>query len=96
MRADGRPRLLELTTCRQRGHFESDDQAYVPVAERDAWKARDPIDAQAGRLLAGQLLTPAAFASMQAAARTSMEAALTFAQASSWPDVSEVATDVYA
>jgi pyruvate dehydrogenase E1 component alpha subunit len=96
IRADGRPRLLELTTYRRRGHFEPDDQAYVPAAELEAWKARDPIDLQAARLLAAGMLTPAELATLRTRARASMEAAVTFAQASPWPGPGEIATDVYA
>jgi acetoin:2,6-dichlorophenolindophenol oxidoreductase subunit alpha len=50
IRDSGRPRLLELTTYRQRGHFEPDDQAYVCATEHAHWLARDPIQRQAGRL----------------------------------------------
>lgn len=53
IRDDGRPRLLELTTYRQRGHFEPDDQAYVCATEHAHWLARDPVKRQAERLRLG-------------------------------------------
>jgi TPP-dependent pyruvate/acetoin dehydrogenase alpha subunit len=51
IRDSGSPRLLELTTYRQRGHFEPDDQAYVCATEHAQWLARDPIKREAERLL---------------------------------------------
>ncbi|KQW52203.1 MULTISPECIES: thiamine pyrophosphate-dependent dehydrogenase E1 component subunit alpha [unclassified Roseateles] len=51
IRDSGSPRLLELTTYRQRGHFEPDDQAYVCATEHAQWLARDPIQRQAERLM---------------------------------------------
>ncbi|WP_088278489.1 thiamine pyrophosphate-dependent dehydrogenase E1 component subunit alpha [Ideonella sp. A 288] len=96
IRADGRPRLLELTTYRLRGHFEPDDQAYVDADELRAWQARDPIDAQAARLLAERVLTPAELAHVKDRVAATVAAALDFAQASPWPDASELTTDVYA
>lgn len=96
IRADGRPRLLELITYRQRGHFEPDDQAYVDPDELQAWKQRDPITALANRLLAEHVLTPGELAHVQDRVDASIAAALQFAQASPWPDASECTTDVYA
>ncbi|MCC6172268.1 MAG: thiamine pyrophosphate-dependent dehydrogenase E1 component subunit alpha [Gammaproteobacteria bacterium] len=96
IRADGRPRLLELTTYRQRGHFEPDDQAYVPAAELAHWKARDPIELLAGRLVAAGVLDPDRLEALRTRCRDTIDAALVFAQASPWPDVAELTHDVYA
>lgn len=96
IRADGRPRLLELTTYRQRGHFEPDDQAYVPADELAAGRADDPIVRYTGRLLAEGVIAAGELAAMQDRVRASAQAALAFAQASPWPDLAELTTDVYA
>jgi pyruvate dehydrogenase E1 component alpha subunit len=96
IRADGRPRLLELTTYRLRGHFEPDDQAYVDAAELDAWKARDPIVTLRERLLQQGIVAPAELEHIRQRVDTVIEAALAFAQASPFPDLRELATDVYA
>ncbi|MGE0798566.1 MAG: thiamine pyrophosphate-dependent dehydrogenase E1 component subunit alpha [Lautropia sp.] len=96
IRADGRPRLLELTTYRLRGHFEPDDQAYVDRAELDAWRARDPIARYRAQLLADGTIAPDALDRMRERVAARIAAALAFAQASPWPDTSELTTDVYA
>jgi acetoin:2,6-dichlorophenolindophenol oxidoreductase subunit alpha len=96
MRADGRPRLLELTTYRLRGHFEPDDQAYVPADELAAWRARDPIARFEQRLQAEGVLGSGELAALRSRVAASVQAALAFAQASPWPDASSLTTDVYA
>jgi TPP-dependent pyruvate/acetoin dehydrogenase alpha subunit len=96
IRADGKPRLLELTTYRTRGHYEPDDQAYVDPAELATWKARDPVALQAERLLAERVMTPAELQSMRERVRATLDAAVAFAQGSPWPDASDVTADVYA
>ena len=96
IRADGKPRFLELTTYRQRGHFEPDDQAYVNPQELQGWKSRDPITALTDTLLAERVITPGELGSIKDRVATSIAAGLAFAQASPWPDLSELSTDVYA
>jgi pyruvate dehydrogenase E1 component alpha subunit len=96
IRADGRPRLLELTTYRLRGHFEPDDQAYVPPGELAAWKRRDPIDLLADRLVADGTLDAAGLDALRERCQSRIGEALAWAQASPWPDLAELTTDVYA
>jgi TPP-dependent pyruvate/acetoin dehydrogenase alpha subunit len=96
IRADGQPRFLELTTYRLRGHFEPDDQAYVDPAELARWRARDPIERQAARLQADGVLGAGELAQLRRRVVDGTAAALAFAQASPWPDVAALETDVYA
>ena len=96
IRATGKPFFLELTTYRQRGHFEPDDQAYVDADELASWRGRDPIERQSRRLLEARVLTEGELAHLQQRAAAVMDAALAFAQNSPWPDVRELTTDVYA
>jgi pyruvate dehydrogenase E1 component alpha subunit len=96
IRATGRPRFLELTTYRQRGHFEPDDQFYVDRAELAAWKRRDPIDLHAHRLLADGVLSAGELQHLRQRVDDTIAAALAFAQHSPWPDARELTTDVYA
>jgi acetoin:2,6-dichlorophenolindophenol oxidoreductase subunit alpha len=96
IRADGRPRLLELDTYRLRGHFEPDDQAYVPADERQAAQARDPLPRQTQRLLDEHVVAPGELAAMRDRVAATVQAALAFAEASPWPELSERCTDVYA
>ena len=96
IRATGKPYFLELTTYRQRGHFEPDDQAYVDAAELASWKARDPIVLMGQRLLKQGVVAPGELAHLQQRVTDTIDAALAFAQNSPWPDVRELTTDVYA
>jgi TPP-dependent pyruvate/acetoin dehydrogenase alpha subunit len=96
IRATGKPFFLELTTYRQRGHFEPDDQAYVDPAELASWRGRDPIERQTRRLLEAGVLTDGELAHLQQRVAVVIDAALSFAQNSPWPDVRELTTDVYA
>jgi len=83
IRDDGRPRLLELMTYRQRGHFEPDDQAYVCAAEHAHWLARDPIRRQAERLG----LSADSLALREAEVRGLIEHAYAAALTAPWPQV---------
>ena len=96
IRADGRPRFLELVTYRLRGHFEPDDQAYVDADELARWRARDPLQSQADRLLAMDALDAGGLARLREQAAARIEAAMAFAQASAWPDPRTLTRHVYA
>ena len=96
IRASGRPQFLELSTYRQRGHFEPDDQAYVDADELAAWKQRDPIALMRRRLLDEGVATPGELAHLEQRVDAVISAALAFAQASPWPEMRELGTDVYA
>jgi TPP-dependent pyruvate/acetoin dehydrogenase alpha subunit len=96
IRTTGKPFFLELTTYRQRGHFEPDDQAYVDPAELASWRGRDPIERQTSRLLEADVLTDGELVHLRQRAAAVVDAALAFAQNSPWPDVRELTTDVYA
>jgi TPP-dependent pyruvate/acetoin dehydrogenase alpha subunit len=96
IRESGGPAFLELSTYRQRGHFEPDDQAYVDPAELDHWLALDPIHRQGERLKAQGLIDAAGMAAMEQRVRDRIAAALTFAQASPWPAPETLTDHVYA
>lgn len=96
IRETGKPFMLETYTYRMRGHFEPDDQAYVDPQELADWRARDPIEAMKARLQERQLLTSVDIEQMQQRIETKIEAALSFAAASPFPDLAELTTDVYA
>jgi pyruvate dehydrogenase E1 component alpha subunit/2-oxoisovalerate dehydrogenase E1 component alpha subunit len=50
-RAGGGPTLIESLTYRMKGHAEHDAQAYVPKAELEEWREKDPIQRYARVLL---------------------------------------------
>lgn len=96
IRADGKPRFLELVTYRQRGHFEPDDQSYVDPAELARWRSRDPIHVQTERLRAEGAIDDTALAALSDRIRARLDAALAFAQASAWPAPETLTEHVYA
>ena len=96
IRDTGRPRFLELSTYRLRGHFEPDDQAYVDPAELARWKSRDPIRLLRERLLDERILDTAASEALEARCRARIADAVTFAQASAWPAADTLTEYVYA
>jgi pyruvate dehydrogenase E1 component alpha subunit len=96
IRADGRPRFLELVTYRMRGHYEPDDQSYVDPAEIERWRQRDPIRLDSTRLVAEGVVTPAALAAMERLVATRIDDAAAFAQASPWPSPQALTEHVYA
>jgi TPP-dependent pyruvate/acetoin dehydrogenase alpha subunit len=44
------PTLLEAVTMRMHGHAAHDDMKYVPKAQIEEWRAKDPIDRQVKRV----------------------------------------------
>lgn len=96
IRATGKPFFLELSTYRQRGHFEPDDQAYVDPAQRAGWLARDPIAAMTARLLGEGVIGRGELAAIEERVAATIDAAAAFAEASPWPDAAELTRDVYA
>ena len=96
IRADGRPRFIQLQTYRQRGHFEPDDQAYVDRAELAGWLERDPIRVQTERLTANGVIDAGGLAALQERVRAELAEALAFAQASPWPAPERLTDHVYA
>jgi TPP-dependent pyruvate/acetoin dehydrogenase alpha subunit len=96
IRETGKPYMLETYTYRLRGHFEPDDQSYVDQQELSQWRARDPIKTLQNRLIDQSVLTRAAVAQMEQRTNAAIESALAFANASPFPEASELTTDVYA
>ena len=46
----GGPTLIEAVTMRMHGHAAHDDMKYVPKAQIEEWRAKDPIERQQARL----------------------------------------------
>lgn len=92
----GKPFLLEARTYRLRGHFEPDDQAYVDAQELASAWARDPLSRFEGSLQESRRLDADAIATMRAAAKSRVDAAVAYAMDSPYPAIDELVTDVYA
>lgn len=96
VRETGKPILLETYTYRMSGHFEPDDMAYVDAKELAGWKARDPIESLKSKLLASHAVTAGEVVEIEQRVRQAISDAVAFAQASPFPVLAELTTDVYA
>lgn len=96
IRAEGKPRFLELATYRLRGHFEPDDQSYVDPGELQQWRNRDPIRVLSERLIGEGAADADMLRSLEARCRARIAGAVEYAQASAWPAPETLADCVYA
>ncbi len=90
------PTLLECLTYRYKGHSKSDTQRYRGRDEVEAWRQRDPIRRFVTKLQSEGLLGGDAAGRMEQDARTAIEDALRFAEASPDPDPATLLDGVYA
>jgi len=90
------PSLLEMKTYRYRGHSRSDPAKYRPTGELDAWKARDPIDLFAARLVAEGVLGPEDSVQIEREVQAEIDAAADGAAAAPFPTLEETIRYVYA
>lgn len=87
MRADGRPRVMEVMTCRYKEHVgpgEDFAAGYRSQAEVEAWMARDPLCADT-----------ALVAELKPALDAEIDQAVAFAEAGELPGLDDLLTDVY-
>ena len=90
------PTFIEAKTYRQRGHYEGDPQVYRTAEEMESWKARDPIPAFRGRLLAAHCLDDGELEELQGAVFAALDDAVAFAKAAPVPQPEEALQGVYA
>jgi len=93
-RAGKGPTLLEAMTFRFEGHIFGDDSHYIPKAEMQAAKSRDPVPAFRQRLLDMQV-TEAELIAIESKIEAELEEAVQFAKDSPFPDSSEGYRDVF-
>jgi len=86
------PTLVEAITYRWKGHSKSDRQAYRSRDEVKDWQSRDPI-MRLARLIQ---MSDAEFKAIVDQARTMIEEAVEFAQASPEPDPDTIFEGLYA
>jgi TPP-dependent pyruvate/acetoin dehydrogenase alpha subunit len=87
----GGPTLIEAVTMRMHGHAAHDDMKYVPKAQVEEWRARDPIDRQEARLRALGFDVDA----LRAEIAAEIDAAADEALATPMPDPADVLTGVF-
>jgi TPP-dependent pyruvate/acetoin dehydrogenase alpha subunit len=95
-RAGGGPSLIEAKTFRMVGHAEHDDASYVPAAQFDAWKAKDPLLQFRRLLLAADLATEAELDADEPLIKARLDADVAFAESSPMPEGPEALAGVYA
>ncbi len=86
------PTLLEAVTMRMHGHAAHDDMKYVPKAQIEEWKAKDPIDRQVRRVEALGVDVEA----LRAEVKAEIEAAVQEALAMPMPDPRTATARVFA
>lgn len=95
-RAGEGPTLIEAMTFRFHGHVFGDADAYIPSARKQAAIDADPYPRFRNQLIDQGHATEAGLAEIEADAESRIEAAVTHALASPFPDLSELARDVFA
>ncbi len=92
-----RPSTVEIDTYRYRGHSVADpDNTYRTKAEIEEYRrTKDPIQLFQATLLAEGVLTEATAAKIDEEARAEADNAADFAEASPYPTVADIQTDVY-
>jgi pyruvate dehydrogenase E1 component alpha subunit len=94
-RAGEGPTLIEAKTYRTRGHSRSDRNRYRSREEIETWKALDPIARFEKEIVALGIATQARVAEIAAEVEKEMAEAAAEASASPWPEVADLARDVY-
>ncbi len=95
-RKDGSPTLLEIRAYRYMGHSMSDPGKYRTTEEIKRYQERDPILLFKDSLKEAKVFTDKDFAEIDEQARAVVDAAVTFADESPFPDESALMTDVFA
>jgi TPP-dependent pyruvate/acetoin dehydrogenase alpha subunit len=95
-RAGGGPMLIEVKTMRMKGHAEHDDARYVPKAEIEKWRKKDPILRYEKYLLSKKLMTTNEKAAVEERMENLIREDLKFAEASPFPPPDSAAVPVWA
>jgi pyruvate dehydrogenase E1 component alpha subunit len=90
------PSFIEAVTYRYRGHSMSDPDDYRTKREEKIWKDRDPIIKLAKQLRDKAIISPDDLKEIQDEINQRVDEAVKFADTSSWPELKELMTDIYA
>ncbi len=94
-RTDNQMVMVECKTYRWYGHSRSDPREYRTKDEEQAWRDRDPITVLRKQLLDGKLAPVEELDAIRDTANKTIEDATRFGIDSPWPDVKDLARDVY-
>ena len=95
VREQSRPYLIEALTYRFRGHSMADPGKYRSAAEVELWKSRDPLPTLARRLIDEGVASQAQLDAIHERCVAQAQEAVTFAEASPWPEDGAVWEDIY-
>ncbi len=94
-RRDRQPILVEAVTYRFRGHSMADPEEYRTKEQVAEWRARDPIDRFAERLIAGGVLKESEREQLDRRAIERVDQAVSFADHAPFPTPASLYDDVY-
>ncbi|NRB63332.1 MAG: pyruvate dehydrogenase (acetyl-transferring) E1 component subunit alpha [Saprospiraceae bacterium] len=95
IRAGKGPYYLEIKTYRYKGHSVSDPAKYRTKEEVQQYKDRDPVKIAEMKLLKDKILSEDELKVIKAEVKAEIDQAVQFAEASPYPDPSELYTDNY-
>lgn len=95
-RSGGGASLIEVKTFRMRGHAEHDDASYVPKEQYEEWAKMDPIALLLGYMYAHSLIDAQGQQAIDSKVQEEVDAGLTWAEQSKYPDASTQTEGVYA
>ncbi len=92
------PSMLEFRTYRHRGHYVGDPEVYRSKEEVAEWQSdsRDPISRFKRQLIEQGIADHGRLEALETAVRREIEEAVSYAENSPVPDVSDLLNDVYA
>lgn len=94
-REGGGPTFLEIKTYRYRGHSMSDPAKYRTKEELEEYKERDPIAAVLKVMTENNMTTEEEINAINEKVKNEVDACVTFAEESPYPDDSELYKDIY-
>jgi pyruvate dehydrogenase E1 component alpha subunit len=94
-RTERQPMLVEAVTYRYRGHSMADPEEYREKAEVEEWRARDPIQSFADRLVEEDVLSQDDVTKIDEDAMKTIDEAVKFADKSPFPDLDSLYDDIY-
>ncbi|MHB8491298.1 MAG: pyruvate dehydrogenase (acetyl-transferring) E1 component subunit alpha [Solirubrobacteraceae bacterium] len=95
VREERRPMLVEAITYRYRGHSMADPERYRTKEQVEEWRTRDPIALFSARLMEQGVIDEPSYAELDARATSTVDDAVTFAEASPYPEPASLYDDVY-
>src|SRR5690606_1486132 len=95
IRADQRPRFLEMRTYRFRAHSMFDPELYLSKSEVEAWKKHCPIESFVAVLKQENRLSDQEWQQMEKVVAEEIRQAVAFAEAGTWEAVSDLERHVY-